>query len=218
MADASNIINSRTANGDVHVGRQFSSWTVIAPAEPDRFRKTRWMCRCECGKQRAVQQSHLRRGVSVSCGCSRRQPISHGATTGGVSAEYKSWRAMRSRCSTGHYVSRGIAVCDRWGSFEAFLADMGPKPDPTYSIDRIDNLQGYEPGNCRWATQSQQTRNFSRNHLITANGETMPLAAWAESTGISSGTILGRIRAGWGAEKAVSTPVRTPSSAPTRAS
>src|SRR5687767_2577918 len=81
-------------------------------------------------------------------------------------AEYRSWSGIKQRClNAGNpaypkYGGRGIAVCERWhGDFEAFLADMGPRPGPGYSIDRIDNSRGYEPDNCRWATYFQQARN-----------------------------------------------------------
>jgi hypothetical protein len=87
-------------------------------------------------------------------------------------SEYQAWMNMKDRCGRStrrgahNYVGRGIAVCDRWsGSFESFLADMGPKPSPVHSLDRIDNDKGYEPGNCRWATRDEQSRNTRRNTL-----------------------------------------------------
>jgi hypothetical protein len=84
---------------------------------------------------------------------------------GAASPEYEVWKAMRARCRNPrdhrwcNYGGRGIQVCDRWQSFEAFYEDMGPRPSPQHSIDRIDNDGNYEPANCRWATQSEQLLN-----------------------------------------------------------
>ncbi len=78
---------------------------------------------------------------------------------------YSSWHGLRQRCNNPNdkdyikYGGRGIKVCDRWDSFYVFLADMGEKPSPQHSIDRIDNDGNYEPSNCRWATKKEQTHN-----------------------------------------------------------
>lgn len=87
---------------------------------------------------------------------------SHGMTK---TPEYRAWASMRQRCANpksaryDNYGGRGISVCDRWQSFEAFFADMGPRPTSEHSIDRIDNDGNYEPGNCHWATRSEQQQN-----------------------------------------------------------
>jgi hypothetical protein len=80
--------------------------------------------------------------------------------------EYKAWIAMKYRClkpytpNYKYYGARGITVCDRWlNSYENFLADMGPRPSISHSLDRIDFNGNYEPGNCRWATKAQQSVN-----------------------------------------------------------
>ena len=83
------------------------------------------------------------------------------------SPEYRAWDAMKQRCTNPNanryadYGGRGITVCDRWRLFENFLADLGEKPEPKsrYSIDRKDGNGNYEPGNCRWATRSEQQKN-----------------------------------------------------------
>lgn len=96
----------------------------------------------------------------------------HGHKSGGkASPEYQAWAAMRCRCSNSRdphwprYGGRGIRVCERWDSFESFLADLGPRPSPSHSLDRIDSDGNYEPTNCRWATKAEQSRNRSISKL-----------------------------------------------------
>lgn len=124
------------------------------------------------------------------------------------------WQAMIARChnpdnaSFGRYGARGIAVCERWKeSFDTFREDMGARPSPAHSIDRIDGDGNYEPGNCRWATPIEQGRNRSVNRLITVGGRTQCVAAWGEERGLDPQLISQRInRLGWDEERAVLTP------------
>jgi hypothetical protein len=124
------------------------------------------------------------------------------------SPEYTTWRGMRERCDRPthnlyhRYGGRGIRVCERWQSFENFVADMGPKPEGT-SIDRIDNNGNYEPGNCRWATREEQARNNTRSRHLTFNGETLCLSDWAARIGVSRATLEGRLERGWPLEDAL---------------
>jgi len=109
------------------------------------------------------------------------------------------------------YGARGIKVCERWRTFENFLADMGERP-AGMSIDRVDNAKGYEPGNCRWATDTEQHRNRTDNKFLTFQGKTLTIAGWAELLGIDRHTLADRIRkSGWTVEKALTTPVMSKS-------
>lgn len=111
-----------------------------------------------------------------------------------------------------YYGGRGITVCDRWkDNFENFLVDMPPHPGKGYSIDRIDNDGNYEPGNCRWATREEQARNKRNNHIIRVGDRALTLAEWAATSGVKRATIAHRLKSGWSAERAVTTPTRRPS-------
>lgn len=128
-------------------------------------------------------------------------PKTHGMTK---TPEYQAWRLMRYRCNSPRmanyrwYGERGIAVCDLWqSSFESFYADMGPRPGPEYSLDRIDNDGNYEPGNCRWATRSEQSSNRRTTRLIAFKGVTMTVKAWSTQIGISRELLKYRLDHGW---------------------
>jgi hypothetical protein len=144
------------------------------------------------------------------------RPPKHGhAKTGFRTSEYVAWVSMISRCvnpshkSFGLYGGRGIRVCARWlDSFSNFLADMGVKPDPSCSVDRIDPEGDYEPRNCRWATPKQQARNRRNTTFLTSEGTTKSLMDWAEELGVSATAIRERLRRGWSDEEALSTPFK----------
>jgi hypothetical protein len=126
---------------------------------------------------------------------------------------WRTWAGMRNRCNNPNnqkypaYGGKGIKVCERWGSFENFVADMGERPSPKHSIDRIDNTGHYTPENCRWATPTEQANNKSTNRCVTFLGESLTVAEWSRRTGIPYFTLMYRIKAGWSAERALTEPV-----------
>ena len=167
-------------------GARFSRLVVIERASNRGVRKARWRCRCDCGGEATCTTGNLRSGNSKSCGClnraksaqrARQRSTKHGHSSRAVkSPEYRSWAAMHGRCrypcvrSFEYYGGKGIKVCRRWASFDAFLEDMGPKPSPTNSIDRIDANGDYEPSNCRWATALEQAQNRQQARLSRGEG------------------------------------------------
>jgi hypothetical protein len=182
-----------------------------------------WICKCSCGGEKPVPSYLLVRGTTKSCGCLQRE---RGTALGSTwrrhglsrSLEYHSWRNMINRCCNEkskdypRYGGRGIKVCDRWrDSFENFLADMGPRPSPTHTLDRHPNNNGdYKPGNTRWATPTQQGRNKRNNLVLEFNGQSKVLAEWAELLGMKPVTLGSRLSKGWSVEKSLTTPPGPP--------
>lgn len=168
-------------------GMRFGLLSVISY---DKFEKLPlWLCKCDCGNIKSVYTQSLKKGLTQSCGCLRSKITSIRSATHRLSATkiYRAWSKIKARCYNQDdpryktYGARGITVCKRWKhSFENFLEDMGqpPSQDRKYSIDRINNNQGYSKKNCRWATHKQQTSNTTRTRLVTCGKETHHLSAW----------------------------------------
>lgn len=210
----------------IPVGTVFSRLTVVGEAEPqirpNGLPDSRSTCRCECGAIRVVSNASLKgKRPTKSCGCLQREKlkeraIHNNATARKQTVEYATWKGIKSRTENPNlknyhrYGGRGITMCDRWkNSFVAFLEDMGPRPSSEYSIDRFPNNDGnYEPGNCRWATSTEQSNNKSVSRHLVVNGVTKTPAEWSLETGISRMTIHSRIKRGWSDEEAVSRPAR----------
>lgn len=189
-------------------GRRFGR-LVVSGVEPEMRacagrRRRYWECSCDCGSIVAVRHDRLLDGNTSSCGCAPKVTPKHGHNhAGSRTGEYRTWDHMIQRCTNASnkrfkdYGGRGIRVCDRWReSFEAFLADMGPRPSPGHSIDRIDANGHYEPGNCRWATAAEQSRNTSRNRWVNLFGERMVLRDAATRLGVSYETLRHRVNRG----------------------
>lgn len=162
------------------MNERFGLLTVLSegPREGAQHRRTAVVI-CACGTQKTVRREHLRSGAVQSCGCHRAHVTAARNVTHGLSyavPEYRVWLAMRERCSNPNnkfwhrYGGRGIRLCARWwDDFAAFYADMGPRPSPKHSIDRVDNDGPYEPGNCRWATAVEQRANRADSRPVGAS-------------------------------------------------
>lgn len=197
-------------------GQRFGRLLVVRYAGLDKYGRARWLCCCDCGGEHTAQGGNLRTAHTKSCGClspdiNRRQFVTHGKHG---TVEYRAWSHMIQRCFNpnnkryANYGGRGISVCERWRcSFANFLTDMGRKPSPQHSLDRIDNDGNYEKSNCRWTLAKQQNQNRSNNRLLTFDGETKVLADWAEAYGIQRTTLRDRLNAGWSIERALTEPI-----------
>lgn len=185
-------------------GQRFGKWTVIGNPEIRRIDKWYWECACDCGTVKMTSEASLVYSKSRSCGCEWSAHYKKRFTTHGKSRTrtHRTWIAMRRRCENPkshvweHYGARGIKVCERWQSFENFLADMGERPEGN-SIDRIDNDGNYEPSNCRWATQKEQSNNKRSNRIIEHDGKSQTVAQWIGEKGLTVATVRSRLDNGW---------------------
>lgn len=196
-------------------GTRFGQLVAIRYSDKNDGRKA-WVCECDCGAVKEIRGSDLRNGGAISCGCFIAKKLKQGlARKHGMygSKTYKSWESMIQRCTSKNgpsydiYGGRGIKVCERWGKFENFYADMGDRPVGK-TLDRWPDKNGnYELSNCRWATKKEQSNNISTNRFALYRGESMTARQISDLTGVEYGLLRERIfKRGWSAEKAVETP------------
>lgn len=191
----------------------------INPASGQKCRK--FIFKCDCGVITEAVLSEVTRGRKKSCGCLVKETTTarstkHGQTKyGNIPPEYRSWHGMKTRCINpnnkdwANYGGRGITICEKWiNSYENFFNDMGEKPSPFHSIDRIDNNKGYSPDNCRWATNIEQANNMRRNVKVTIDGVTFNKYQWCNKIGINYSAFKHRIKKGWSIEDAIKTPIK----------
>lgn len=171
-------------------GQRFGRLVAIHRSGSSRTGHSTWLCKCDCGSEVVVMACNLKRDTK-SCGCLHVETKkTHGMYH---SPEYKVWASMKSRCMNQkdkffhRYGARGIGVCERWMSFENFIKDMGKRPIGM-SIERIDNDGDYEPSNCRWASNLEQSLNCSTTQAIEFNGIKRSIRQWAIFLGVNDWT------------------------------
>lgn len=187
------------------MGQRFGRWMVTAKSR----KVSHWECRCDCGVERVVSGSNLKRGLSESCGCLHKERASDGSLTHGLSGHplYLCWQGIKNRCLNTndgdfhHYGGRGITMCDRWNDVQAFVDDMEPTWRPGLTIERRDVNGNYDPDNCCWITQAEQTRNRRTSVFVDTPWGRMCLAEAARAAGISQTALDHRMRSGWPAER-----------------
>lgn len=209
-----------------HTGQTFGRLTVLGKAQkPEGSNNTfaHYLCKCSCGTVKVIAGDLLRRGNTKSCGCLlKERQNSKWRKTHGLShtPEHAAWQQALTRCYNKNskdyqgYGGRGIYMCDQWrNDFLSFYQDMGPRPSPQYSLDRIDNNGPYSAENCRWATPSEQRNNRGpvRHSKIAVlyKGETRTMASLARQFAIPEKTLRARLlRFGWDLESALTKPVQ----------
>ncbi len=199
-------------------GRRYGRLVVLERAANDKHQNAMWLCQCDCGNQIIVRGGTLRSGQQKSCGCYNKELQAnfkgHYKHGGAHTRLHTIWKEMRQRCTNPHttnyknYGGRGIIICEEWNDFSKFrewAINNGYADD--LSIDRIDVNGNYEPQNCRWSTDKEQSRNKRDTLTICYKGKQTPIIQVAEEIGIKYGTLRRRIINGWSDERAIHTPI-----------
>lgn len=177
-----------------------------------------WICKCDCGTIKSIIGDSVRCGKTKSCGCyaiekTNERCTKHGDSPfNGAASEYYIWKSMKDRCRNPNnkcyhnYGGRGISVCAEWiHSYETFLKDVGRKPTPKHTLERIENNKGYYKGNVRWATRTEQMNNTRANVNVTINGVTKNLKQWCIEKGLYQSSVYRRMKKGWSIQDAIYT-------------
>lgn len=205
-------------NNQTLLHQTFNQLTVIGFAGRGRHGRALWLCQCTCATFTTVGQDKLKNGHTKSCGCRHRK---HGLTR---TPEFKAWDSILQRCLNPlhagyhNYGGRGITICKGWQSSAlAFYKDVGKRPSPKHSIDRIDNNGHYSCGyceqcaanswsaNCRWSTVLEQSRNRRTNTWYTVGNVTLCRKDWMQRLGIDTNTLRYRLKH-WTVERALTEP------------
>jgi hypothetical protein len=194
-------------------GQMFGAWEVVKPAGFGQ----KYLCICRsCGEtEKNVRASDLVAGKTLMCKKCSQGSLSGSTTDPRTSFEYNTWVSMNQRCYNPkckdykNYGARGITIFEPWKeSFEAFYLMVGPRPDPSYTLERIDYNRGYEPGNVKWIPRAEQPLNKRDNVRLEIDGETKIVSEWALDSrcSVSMFTIYKRLKNSWEPKEAVFAP------------
>ena len=197
-------------------GQRYGRLVAIGPVgRVSKQRVVVWRFQCDCGNIVDARGANVRHGISTSCGCVHKQMVRDRSTKHGLrkTAEYGVWSRMRRRCQKTrdkeykNYGGRGISVCTEWegvNGFVTFLHDMGSKPSPAHSIERIDNNSGYYKENCKWATPAEQVRNRRCTRFIEHGGKKLTLQEFCNAYRLDYFLTHTRLfRLNWSADQAI---------------
>lgn len=176
---------------------------VVTKRAPNKGQATAWYCQCDCGNTKSIAAVNLVHKITHSCGCMKKELLAKRSATHGMSKSltYTRWCAMQQRCKTDPYYA-GVSVAPSWNCFENFLADMGMCPEG-YSLERLDNNDGYNKLNCRWIPRKDQPKNTSRCVKLKINGVELILSEWCRRQGLPYGAVRARLKRGWLPEEAL---------------
>lgn len=228
-----NTLMGTKINPNGYIGKKYGRLTILSvDSTQPRIIKGRQFgyryylrCKCECGNEKTISHLDILSGHTKSCGCILKESLvkqnfKHGHTSGGkLSHEWSSWRAMINRCYDHtssawlRYGAIGISVCDMWrgkDGFINFLKDMGDKPTPSHTIDRIDGTKHYCKENCRWATKITQNNNQKSNRKVRWGEKTYNISQLMRKLNIytTSGVYYSRLDRGWSVEDTFNTPIK----------
>lgn len=190
------------------IGSKFGMLEVLRYVESHPKYGKKYLCKCDCGNETIVIANNLYKQNSTSCGCVRRKKSSvrmgllnlkHGKTQ---SKEWKTWKGIVERTTSkksshySRYGGAGIGIHKDWLIFDNFYSYIGDAPSQNHSIDRIDNANGYFPGNIRWATSKQQASNRKTNVFVVIDDEKMISSDAAKKMNVSKSTIGRWIKSG----------------------
>lgn len=204
---------------EIKKGEKFGRLTVLEEIDsshfPNQHPRRRFLCRCECGKEKVFILEHLKSGRSLSCGCFRKEiAIKNSKYPQGYTKTrlYRIWSSIKSRCkdkTNKTYGGRGIILCEEWGddfmNFYHWANNNGY--NDTLTIDRIDVNGNYEPSNCRWTTYVKQNNNRRNNTYLSYNGEKHTIAEWGRLLNMNPNMIIARMKLGWSDEKVLTYPI-----------